>query len=65
MTRFVFCLLLTGALCAQGQQPPRPPQFVSPEVNSDGTVTFRLHAPEATAVKLTGQTSPTMAKAPP
>jgi enterochelin esterase-like enzyme len=58
MTRFVFCLLLTGALCAQGQQPPRPPQFVSPEVNSDGTVTFRLHAPEAAAVKLTGSDIP-------
>jgi enterochelin esterase-like enzyme len=32
--------------------PPRPPQYVSPEVGTDGRVTFRIHAPSAEAVRL-------------
>lgn len=32
--------------------PPRPPQYVSPEVATDGRVTFRIHAPNAQAVRL-------------
>lgn len=32
--------------------PARPPQYVSPEVLSDGRVTFRLHAPSADAVRV-------------
>ena len=32
--------------------PPRPPQYVSPEVAADGRVTFRIHAPNAQAVRL-------------
>ena len=33
---------------------------VSPEIHSDNTVTFRLHAPEATQVKVTGDFLPTV-----
>lgn len=29
-------------------------QIVSPEVNADGTVTFRLYAPKAVKVEVTG-----------
>ncbi|MBB1286898.1 esterase [Flavisolibacter sp. BT320] len=36
-------------------QPPRIPQFVSPQVNSDNTVVFRLYAPAAKEVKLSTQ----------
>jgi enterochelin esterase-like enzyme len=32
--------------------PPRPPQYVSPEVGEGGRVTFRIHAPNAQAVRL-------------
>jgi enterochelin esterase-like enzyme len=32
--------------------PPRPPQYVSPEVAADGRVTFRIHAPNAQAVRV-------------
>ncbi|BCS34997.1 hypothetical protein TBR22_A42230 [Luteitalea sp. TBR-22] len=31
---------------------PRPPQYVSPEVHADGRVTFRIHAPNAQAVRV-------------
>lgn len=34
--------------------PPRPPQYVSPEVGADGRVTFRIHAPNAQAVRVSG-----------
>ena len=30
------------------------PQMISPEVNTDGTVTFRLDAPEASSVRVSG-----------
>jgi len=36
-------------------QPPGSPVVVSPQVNTDNTVTFRLLAPTAKEVKLTGQ----------
>lgn len=36
-------------------QPPRIPQFSSPQVNSDNTVVFRLYAPAAKEVKLSTQ----------
>jgi enterochelin esterase-like enzyme len=32
--------------------PPRPPQYVSPEVAADGRITFRIHAPNAQAVRV-------------
>ncbi len=34
---------------------PRPPPLVSPELGADGSVTFRLNAPKATEVKVSGQ----------
>jgi enterochelin esterase family protein len=56
MTRTTVLLLLTGAAFAQ--QPPRPPQFLSPEVSADRKVTFRLHAPSAEAVNVMGSDIP-------
>jgi enterochelin esterase family protein len=44
--------VLTFAAAVFAQAPPRPPQVTSPEVQPDRTVTFRLHAPDATEVKL-------------
>ena len=35
-------------------QRPQGLQYVSPEVHDDGSVTFRLHAPEAEAVSVKG-----------
>lgn len=35
-------------------------QIVSPEVNADGTVTFRLYAPKAVKVEVTGDFLPTV-----
>ena len=37
---------------------PQGPQFVSPEVASDRRVTFRVLAPQAQAVRLTGSDIP-------
>jgi len=34
---------------------PRPARIISPEIHPDATVTFRLRAPQATAVKLLGE----------
>ena len=42
----------TPAAPAAPATPPRPPQYVSPEVGADGRVTFRIHAPNAQAVRL-------------
>lgn len=47
------------------QQPPRPPQFISPEVGSDRKVTFRIHAPSAEAVTVTGTDIPDNSKGTP
>lgn len=41
----------------QAPQPQRPPQFVSPEVAADRKVTFRIFAPKATEVRLSGDLS--------
>jgi enterochelin esterase family protein len=50
---------------AKGQAPaqagrggPQPPQFVSPEVQSDGRIVFRIYAPQARAIRLTGSDIP-------
>jgi enterochelin esterase family protein len=50
-------LILTISVCGLfGQQrPPRPPQFRSPEVSSDGRITVRFLAPQAKEVKLHGE----------
>ena len=48
---------VVGVVCLAAvlyAQPARPPQFVSPEVLPDRKVTFRLFAPNADAVRLTG-----------
>jgi enterochelin esterase family protein len=50
MNRLVALALLPLACFAQ----PRPPAVRSPEVHADRTVTFRLQAPEAKEVRLTG-----------
>src|SRR5215213_3300517 len=63
MTRITALLLLAGAAFAQ--QAPRPPQFVSPEVASDRKVTFRIHAPDAPAVSLSGGDIPNNSKGSP
>lgn len=63
MQRRIFLSLLTACVCLTGQEaaprpaapkPPRGPQVVSPEVSSDRRVTFRLLAPQAESVKLSG-----------
>ncbi len=48
---FILVFDTPDAMC----QPPRGPFIVSPEVNPDGTVTFRYLAPMARMVKLSGQ----------
>jgi enterochelin esterase-like enzyme len=50
MNRLIALTLLPFACVAQ----PRPPAVPSPEVHPDRTVTFRLQAPKATEVRLTG-----------
>jgi len=63
-TRASILLLLTTAVFAQTQN-PRPPQFVTPEVSSDRKITFRLHAPNAESVNLTGSDIPNNQKGAP
>jgi len=49
------CFLLSGKLHAQAPAqtpPPPPPPIVSPEVHDDGTVVFRLRAPNAKEVNV-------------
>ena len=43
-------------------QMPRGPRVVSPEVTADGQVTFRILAPNAKAVRLTGGDMPQIAR---
>jgi hypothetical protein len=50
MKRLLVLTLLPLACVGQ----PRPPAVHSPEVHADRTVTFRLQAPKATEVRLTG-----------
>ena len=57
-------LIALAALCiglsAQAQQALwGGPQVVSPEINADGTVTFRYQAPKAVKVEVTGDFLPT------
>ena len=44
-----------GAAAGRGGRGTPPPAVRSPEVNADRTVTFRLRAPEGTAVQLAGE----------
>jgi enterochelin esterase-like enzyme len=55
------CLLALTLLAALGGSSARgaqPPPLVSPEFLPDGSVTFRLKAPKATEVKVSGQFGP-------
>ncbi|MBI1762044.1 MAG: esterase [Acidobacteria bacterium] len=68
ITNFVFSVLLTAlSFVASYAQPPAqpagqrgtpPPQFTSPEVQTDRRITYRLFAPQATAVRLSGGDMP-------
>lgn len=49
------CAALLAASPSASAQPPggaRPPQFTSPEVKAEKTITFRIHAPKAEKVGL-------------
>ena len=61
MTRAAFVVLLPVTLLL-AQQPPRPPQVLSPEVSADHKVTFRIHAPNAESVSVIGTDMPNNAK---
>ena len=52
--RFHLPLLLGSCVSFAVAQPPKPPAVVSPEVASDRTVTFRIYAPKASEVLVTG-----------
>lgn len=61
----VILMVLTLALPAFAQPRaggPRPPRVVSPEVAADGHVTFRILAPQADAVRLTGSDIPDLGR---
>jgi len=49
--------VVLGAL-AHAQPPAQPPAFVSPEVQGDRKVAFRIHAPNAQTVRLVGSDMP-------
>jgi enterochelin esterase-like enzyme len=50
--KILLCLLAAGGLWAQPGRGPAPPR--SPEVSPDGKITFRLRAPNAKEVAVTG-----------
>jgi len=53
--------LLSAGIVASAQQALGPGTgIVSPEINPDHSVTFRLHAPKAVTVQITGDFLPTM-----
>jgi enterochelin esterase family protein len=60
MNRATVLVLLASSAFAQ--ESPRPPQFTSPEVASDRKVTFRIHAPNAQSVTVTGGDIPNNSK---
>ena len=49
---------LVAPLALQAQQPPQGPVVVSPDVQSDRRVTFRVLAPNAQKVELRGSDIP-------
>jgi enterochelin esterase family protein len=51
-------LTSSASVPAQERPGPRPPQFVSPEVSAERKVSFRIHAPKAEAVRLSGSDLP-------
>ncbi len=52
-----FCLQV-GLLYSQDPFGQRPPEFNSAEIAADGRVTFRIHAPNAKSVRLSGSDFP-------
>jgi enterochelin esterase-like enzyme len=55
------CITLLSASApapAQNRGGPRPPEFASPEVSAERKITFRIHAPKAQAVRLSGSDIP-------
>jgi enterochelin esterase-like enzyme len=54
MLRFLSIILFGSALLFAQRGGPRTPPKPSYEVHPDGTVSFQLHAPEATGVKISG-----------
>jgi enterochelin esterase family protein len=46
--------LVAATRSVPAQQQPRPPEVVSPEVSAEKKIIFRIHAPKAEAVRLTG-----------
>lgn len=52
------CLISTGLLAQQNLDFSKKVEIVSPQINSDNTVTFRLMAPNAKEVKLQGDWMP-------
>jgi enterochelin esterase-like enzyme len=64
----VVCELTTSALAqsaAPAAPPTPPPVVVSPEVSADRQITFRLLAPQAESVRLTGSDIPGMGQGKP
>lgn len=57
-----FCLLIVGLFCCLAGYAQQAifsgSQIISPEINSDNSVTFRLYAPNAQNVKVTGDFLP-------
>lgn len=52
---YLLVVLLISIASSAIAQPPRGPFIVSPQINSDKTITFRYLAPMASVVKLNGQ----------
>ncbi len=47
-----------GPAAAQNRGPARPPEFVSPEISTDKKISFRIHAPNASAVRFSSSDLP-------
>ncbi|MBS1788000.1 MAG: esterase [Acidobacteria bacterium] len=59
-TIIALCLAALSSITAFAQQRPQPPQVTSPEVSNDRHITFRILAPQADKVRLTGSDIPGM-----
>ena len=51
-------LASTSTIAQERAAPARPPEFVSPEVSAEKKITFRIHAPKATAARLSSSDLP-------
>jgi enterochelin esterase family protein len=60
LSTFVATVLLAAFsfMPARAQNPPRPPEFISPEISAKKEITFRIHAPKAETVTLSGSDIP-------